>query len=83
VNTACGSPNASVCDSADSCDGAGHCQPNYKPVTTPCDDQVFCNGADKCDGAGQCQHDAIVCGGRMCFESQKRCACDTGPVVVT
>src|SRR5262249_19009613 len=42
---------------ADTCDGAGACQPNLAAAATPCGNTTdsTCDRADTCDGAGTCQ----------------------------
>lgn len=50
----CGDWSSSPCDLPDTCDGAGHCQPNHLPDGSPCDDGLFCNGAETCL-SGECQ----------------------------
>ena len=50
----CGDWDSGSCDSPDSCDGAGICQPNHLPDGSPCDDESFCNGAETCV-SGYCQ----------------------------
>ena len=56
AGVACGSPTSSDCDNADTCDGAGACQPNYVAADTPCTDEGNPCTSDQCDGAGECQH---------------------------
>jgi hypothetical protein len=75
---ACGSSTTSVCDGADTCDGAGRCLANLAPSTKACNDGIFCNGADQCNGAGTCVHAGNVCAApKLCFESTQSCACST------
>ncbi len=57
--TACGSqiPDHPQCDSSDSCNGLGACEPNHKPNGQPCGDpnNNDCDNPDSCDGLGMCQ----------------------------
>ncbi|MCH8252513.1 MAG: hypothetical protein IID36_08695, partial [Planctomycetes bacterium] len=57
VDTPCGDPNSSECDDADTCDGAGGCQPNFVPEGSACGGpaDTQCTDPDTCDGAGACQ----------------------------
>ena len=50
----CGDWESSLCDEPDTCDGAGHCQPNHLPDGSPCDDGLFCSGTETCV-SGECQ----------------------------
>jgi hypothetical protein len=54
---ACGNPQITDCDLADTCDGAGVCQVNFASAGTACGNQsdTVCTDPDTCDGAGQCQ----------------------------
>jgi hypothetical protein len=56
AGTACGDPNVTECDLADTCDGAGTCQINYEPAGTTCGDpsDTDCDNPDTCDGMGGC-----------------------------
>ncbi|MFQ5591429.1 MAG: hypothetical protein ACE5HE_09725 [Phycisphaerae bacterium] len=67
VGTACGDPTVNECDNADTCDGAGACQPNFVPTGVACGDPSVsdCDNADICDGQGGCspnhQPDGLAC----------------------
>jgi hypothetical protein len=56
--TACGLsiPSNPQCDSPDSCNGQGVCEPNNKPAGIACGDQstTECDNADTCNGLGAC-----------------------------
>lgn len=74
LGTQCGSPAATDCTDADSCDGSGTCRPNDKSVGTTCDDGIYCNGTDQCDGSGNCSlHSGNPCPGRVCDEANTQC----------
>jgi hypothetical protein len=47
----------SECSAQDTCDDSGQCQPNHRPVNTPCGSpqSATCNQSDACDGSGNCQ----------------------------
>ncbi len=62
--TACGDPSNSDCDLADTCDGAGACQPNLAPGGTACGDatNTQCDLPDTCDGSGACQANYVSAG---------------------
>ncbi len=57
--TACGSgvPDDVQCDSPDSCNGMGVCEPNHKPAGAMCGDptDTDCDNPDTCTGLGFCQ----------------------------
>lgn len=46
--TSCGDPTENACNHPDSCDGTGHCQPNFVANGVSCSDNVFCNGQEIC-----------------------------------
>ncbi len=56
AGAACGDPDDTDCDLADTCDGAGNCQDNIQPAGTACGDpgSSECDAPDECDGAGTC-----------------------------
>jgi hypothetical protein len=68
---------ASVCDVAETCDGAnGSCPTDaLAPDGTACDDGVFCNGADACV-AGVCARHATRPAGTACETIGGGGACD-------
>ncbi len=72
ANQPCGSQASGPCNDPDTCDGAGHCLPNYWSENTPCDDGVFCNGSDTCNAYGGCtMHSGDPCtGGTTCMEGK-------------
>lgn len=51
---ACGDASNTVCNHPDSCDGQGHCQPNYVTPGTLCDDGNACVVSERCDANGAC-----------------------------
>jgi len=57
AGTACGDPSTSACDSPDTCDGSGTCQPNHQPSGHVCGSpaDTDCDNPDSCDGLGSCQ----------------------------
>ena len=58
--TVCGTPTANVCDSTDTCNGAGSCLPNNQPTTIVCRAAAGdCDVAEYCDGAGHCPADSF------------------------
>jgi hypothetical protein len=64
----CGSATENACTQADTCDGAGTCQPNHLPAETACGRLDNSCAADACDGAGSCvAHNLIA--GMACAES--------------
>ena len=72
--TACGDPTDDDCTDPDTCDGAGTCQDNHEPLSTPCDDDLFCTETDECDGSGTCVGTGDPCsGGGECSQT-----CDEG-----
>ncbi len=48
VGVVCGDQTVTTCTAADSCDGAGVCQPNDAVNGTVCDDGLFCTDGDGC-----------------------------------
>ena len=72
ANQPCGSQASGPCNAPDTCDGVGHCLPNYWPENTPCDDGLFCNGSDACNAYGGCtMHAGDPCtGGTTCMEGK-------------
>jgi len=62
AGTTCGDANSSECDAADSCDGAGNCDPNFVAADTPCGSaaNTDCTDPDTCDGAGTCQFNHVA-----------------------
>jgi len=71
----CGSPGATDCTAADSCDGSGVCLSNDMGTGAACDDGIYCNGVDQCDGSGNCdQHTGDPCPGQVCDEANTQCA---------
>gem|GEM_PF-1769548 len=67
AGAACGSDAESVCDLADTCDGAGVCEANYVPAGTECRAASgLCDVPEACDGAGACPEDGFVEAGAVC-----------------
>jgi hypothetical protein len=67
AGSACGDPSDTECDNADSCDGAGVCEPNFEPAGFACGDQgVECLVDDACDGAGACTDNGLEPDGTAC-----------------
>ena len=77
--TACGNQTATQCDNPDTCDGAGHCMPNYVANGTGCDDGFGCTVGDACNGAGLCAgvvkdcSDGNACTLDTCIEPSGTC----------
>lgn len=71
-DTPCGDQAETICDQADTCDGAGACSPNHVASGTPCGDpaDTDCNAADTCDGAGACGDNVRAAG----FPAPTQCA---------
>lgn len=86
-STACGDDDETVCDLADSCDGAGGCDTNYASSATACGDTLddVCTHPDSCDGAGSCDpnHEPA---GTLCGDTGQTCiaddTCNAGGVCV-
>ncbi len=72
--SACGDPTSTVCNSPDTCDGAGNCLENYAAPGTPCPDGLFCNGNESCNGRGVCNPGEPPCGvDDICSERDHTC----------
>jgi len=72
TKTSCGSPDATGCNAADSCDGAGHCVDRLQPSGTVCrigkDGQ--CDPTEVCTGASAvCPADTVANYGTPCGSS--------------
>src|SRR5262245_4241685 len=56
----CGDPSSGVCDSPDTCDANGVCQPNHKSATTQCRASAgICDVPESCTADGVCPADSF------------------------
>ncbi len=70
ASTACGSSDATDCNAADSCDGAGVCVDQHKPATFVCraaGASAICDPAESCTGSSPtCPADSFATNGTAC-----------------
>ncbi|MFQ5413154.1 MAG: hypothetical protein ACE5E6_01720 [Phycisphaerae bacterium] len=74
-----GDPSDAICDSPDTCDGAGVCEANNKPDGTPCSDEGNACTFDVC-ATGLCVHPPVpsgtACGDPSVTECDLADTCD-------
>jgi hypothetical protein len=70
AETPCGDPAVRECDTADTCNGANVCLPNYRSPGTPCGDPIetTCDLHDICNGEGACD-DNLAPDGTSCDDT--------------
>ncbi len=83
--TTCIAPNAAstnpcaFCDANKPKEASGEILVSHRPVSTPCDDELFCTSAGQCDADGHCQtptnacDDSVACTADSCDEQAKQC----------
>ena len=79
AGTACGNQTSEgACDNPDVCDGAGTCDPNYKPGTTECNASTDeCDPAESCTGTlPDCPADVFTPNGTACTDDGNECTDD-------
>src|SRR2546425_12828735 len=61
------SPSSGQCDSPDTCNGSGICQPNHVAAGTNCGDAgTECTNQDTCDSSGACHDNGFKAAGTAC-----------------
>lgn len=71
----CGDTQNGECTTADTCDGAGVCQPNHLPAGSACGDalETECTSPDTCDGSGACQPRHAAAGSACGSSAEAEC----------